>query len=131
MSDKSTVLRGFNNMLFEFLREIENIFPENSDIKDIAVGLELFKKANPTSIIKAWHHFVHEPYKEEIARGDIAFFCDKDYQSDLRHMANSDEIMKAIQRIREPIRIMGEENKKTSMKYVMNLCRLSEVYTKL
>ena len=131
MSDKSTVLRGFNNMLFEFIREIETIFPENSDIKDVAVGLEFFKKANPTSIIKAWHHFVYEPYKEEIARGDIGFFCDKDYQADLRHMANSDEIMKAIQRIREPIRIMGEENKKTSMKYVMNLCRLSEVYTKL
>lgn len=131
MSDKTTVLRGFNMMFFEFLNEIETIFPENTDIKDAKVGLELFKKANPTSVIKAWHYFVYQPYKEEIAKGDITFFCDKDYRTDLAHMSNSDEIMKAIHRIRDPIKSMSEENKKTALKYVANLCRLSDVYSKL
>ena len=131
MSDKTTVLRGFNTMFFEFLNEIETIFPENTDIKDAKVALELFKKANPTSLIKAWHHFVYQPYKEEIAKGDITFFCEKDYQSDLAHMSNSDEIIKAINRIREPIKSMDEENKKVSLKYVANLCRLSDVYSTL
>jgi len=131
MSDKTTILRAFNNVFFEFLTEISNIFPENTDIKDAKVGLEWFKKANPTSIIKAWHYFVYEPYKDEIAKGDITFFCDKDYQTDLAYMSNSDEIMKAINRVRDPIKSMGEENKTTALKYVANLCRLSDVYTKL
>ena len=131
MSDKTTVLRAFNNVFFEFLGEVQKVLPENNDIKDAISGLELFKKANPTSLIKAWHYFVYEPYKEEIGRGDIAFFCDKDYQSDLSHMTNSDEIMKAIQRIRDPIRSMSEDNKKIVLQYVTNLCRLSSVYSNL
>jgi hypothetical protein len=131
MSDKTTVFRAFNNVFFEFLGEVQKVLPENKDVKDAVSGLEFLKKANPTCIIKAWHYFVYEPYKEEIARGDITFFCDKDYKTDLSYMANSDEIMKAIQPIRDPIRTMSEENKMIVMKYVTNLCRLSLVYSTL
>lgn len=131
MSDKTTVFRAFNNVFFEFLGEVQKVLPENKDVKDAVSGLEFLKKANPTCIIKAWHHYVYEPYKEEIARGDITFFCDKDYKNDLSHMSNSDEIMKAIQPIRDPIRTMSEENKNVVMKYLANLCRLSSVYSAL
>lgn len=130
MSDKTTVLRAFNNTFFEFLNEIQSIFPENNDIKNVKVGLELMKKANPTSIIKAWYNNVYEPYKTELAKGDISFFCDKDYKNDLANLNNSDEIMKAIQRIRDPLRELSEENKKTTFKYLGNLCKLSDVYMK-
>lgn len=73
-SDKSIVLRSFNNMFFEFLDDIISIFPEIQDIKDTRVALEFFKKANPTSIIKAWDCFVNKPYKSVIDEGDISFF---------------------------------------------------------
>lgn len=129
MTDKTTVLRAFNNVFFEFLSEVQNVIPENGDIKDAIAGLEFFKKANPTCIIKAWKYFVYDPYKEQVDRGDISFFCEKDYQSDLSYMSNSDEIMKAIQRIRNPIRSMSDENKNIVVKYVSNLCRLSLVYS--
>ena len=131
MSDKTTILRAFNNLFFEFLGEVQKVIPENGDIKDAITGLELLKKANPTCIVKAWHFFVYEPYKEEIGRGDITFFCEKDYQNDLAYMSNSDEIMKAIQRIRDPIRYMSEDNKKVVLQFVSNLCRLALVYSNL
>jgi len=131
MSDKTTVLRAFNNVFFEFLGEVQKVLPDDADIKDAVAGLEFFKKANPTCIVKAWQFFVYEPYKEEIGRGDITFFCDKDYQSDLSYMANSDEIMKVIQRIRTPLRSMSEENKQVVVQFVTNLCRLSLVYSAL
>jgi hypothetical protein len=131
MSDKTTILRAFNNLFFEFLGEVQKVIPENGDIKDAITGLELLKKANPTCIVKAWHFFVYEPYKEEIGRGDITFFCEKDYQNYLAYMSNSDEIMKAIQRIRDPIRSMSEDNKKVVLQFVSNLCRLSLVYSNL
>ena len=130
-SDKTTILRAFNNVFFEFLNEISTLFPENNDIKDAIVGLELFKKANPTCIIKAWHYFVYSPYKEELSKGDITFFCDKDYKNDLSYMSNADEIMKAIQRIRDPLKSLDEVNKETTFKYVGNLCKLSDVYSTL
>jgi len=131
MADKSTVLRGFNTLLFEFLDDIVSIFPDNSDIKDIRTAFEFFKKANPTSIIKAWHYFVYQPYKDVIEQGDLSFFCDKDYSSDLSYMSNADDIMKAIDKIRNPVKQMNPTNKVTAMKYVKNLCTLSNVYSQL
>jgi hypothetical protein len=131
MSDKTTILRAFNNMLFEFMNEIKTLFPENNDLKDAISGLDFFKKANPTCIIKAWQFFVCDRYKDEIIKGDITFFCEKDYKSDLTYMANSDEIMKAIQRIRDPIKMLSEENKQVTFKYVSNLCKLSTTYASL
>lgn len=128
-SDKTTLSRAFNNVFFEFLKDISGLFPENTDIKDAMSGLELMKKANPTSIIKAWQFFVCEPYKEQIAAGDITFFCEKDYRQDLANVSKADEIMKAIQRIRDPLKMLEEENKKITFKYVSDLCKLSSIYS--
>lgn len=131
MSDKAIVFRAFNNLFFEFLDEVQKVISDNEDIKDAITGFKLFKKGNPTSIIKAWKVFVYNPYKEHIDKGDINFFCEKNYESDVSHMSNSHEIMMAIQRIREPIRSMNEDNKKVVMKYVSNLCRLCLIYSNL
>ena len=129
MSDKSTVLRGFNNLLFEFIDDIIRIFPDNPDLKDIKTAFEFFKKANPTSIIKAWQYFVYEPYKDVIQQGDLSFFCDKDYKSDLTYMKNADNIMNAIDKIREPVKQMNPVNKDTAMTYLKHLCTLSNIYS--
>jgi hypothetical protein len=131
MSDKSTVLRGFNNLFFEFIDDIISIFPENKDLRDVRIAFEFFKKSNPTSIIKSWEYFVYQPYKEVVESGDLSFFCDKDYKADLSYMKNSDDIMRAIDRVRDPVKQMNHTNKETAMKYVKNLCTLSNVYTKL
>ena len=128
MSDKSAISKAFNVHFFEFMDDILRIFPENEDIKHTKIAFELFKKANPTSIIKTWHKYVYIPYHEVIFAGDIAFFIEKDYKSDLNSLSNSDEIMKAIDRIREPVRKMNPENREHSTKYIQNLCKLSNVY---
>ena len=131
MSDKSTISKAFNTHFFEFIDDILRIFPENEDIKNTKKALELFRKANPTSIIKAWNTYVFLPYKDVISSGDIRFFCEKDYKNDLSNVSNSDEIMKAIDRIRDPIKNMSDENKAHSMKYIQNLCKLTQVYMSL
>ena len=46
-------------------------------------------------------------------------------------MSNAGEIMKAIDKIREPVRNMGDENKAHTMRYIQNLCKLSDVYNTL
>lgn len=131
MSDKSTVIRGFNTILFEFVDDIISIFPDNSDLKDIRLAFEFFKKANPTSIIKAWHYFVYTPYKTVIDAGDLSFFCDKDYKSDLSYMTNADDIMRVIEKFRTPVRELEPVNRATAVVYLKNLCKLSDVYSKL
>lgn len=131
MGDKNMLIRAFNNHFFEFLKDIISIYPENDDIINANASFELIKRANPTVIIKAWHKFVYLPYSIEIANGNIDFFINKDYGSDLVDLPNSNDIMKMIDNIRVPIRSMNVINKAHSATYIQNLCKISNRYNEL
>ena len=78
-------------------------------------------------IVKIWKTFIADKYRDQIAAGDIAFFIDKDYGSDVSSAQNSDKIMESINRLREPIRNMGPDNQAIVMKYIQNLTKLSNM----
>ena len=126
--DKSSLLKTFNTHFFEFLDDILRIFPENTDLAIARKSFETIKKANPTAIIKVWLNFVYNPYREVIDQGNIDFFFEKDYSSDLSNLANGNEIMKVIDVMRKPIKEMSESNREHSMKYIHNLSKLSDLY---
>ena len=130
-SDKSTILHAFNTNFFEFMNEISTIFPENVDIVTAKKTFEMAKKANPTIIIKIWFSHIQQPYSEVIESGDISFFYEKNYESDIGALMNSRDILKTIDALREPIREMSESNKQHSMNYIQILSKLSDVYNKL
>jgi len=128
MSEKSTLLKTFNHHFFEFLDDILRIFPDNTDLAIARKSFETIKKANPTAIIKVWLSFVYRPYKDVIEAGNIDFFFEKDYSSDLSNLANGNEIMKVIDVMRGPIKEMSEANREHSMKYIQNLSKISDLY---
>ena len=128
MTDKSTLLKTFNTHFFEFLDDILRIFPENTDIAIARKSFETIKKANPTAIIKVWLNFVYNPYRQVIDQGNINFFFEKDYSSDLSNLANGNEIMKVIDVMRGPIKSMSDSNREHSMKYIHNLSKISDLY---
>jgi hypothetical protein len=130
-TDKSTILRAFNSSFFDFVNEIIRIFPDNSDITTGKRAFEMAKSANPTIIIKVWYTFVYKPYTEVIDSGDITFFFDKNYEEDVGVLNNSRKILNIIDSLRDPIRIMSDENKAHSMNYIQILSRLSNVYHSL
>jgi hypothetical protein len=131
MADKQTLMRAFNKHFFDFLDDIIAIFPENKEISVARTSFDTIKRANPTAILKAWYHFIYIPYNKVIEMGDITFFFDKDYGADLVNLPNANEIMKTIDKIREPIRSMSEINKAHSIKYIQNLSKLSLLYSEL
>ena len=123
----SNILTAFNDHFLEFLNDVQSVFPEDADILTAKNALTAIRKANPKMIVKIWRAFIANKYRDQIAAGDIAFFIDKDYGSDVSTAQNSDKIMESINRLREPIRNMGAENQKTVMKYIQNLTKLSEL----
>ena len=123
----SNILAAFNDHFFEFLNDVQNVFPEDPDILTAKNALTAIRKANPKMIVKIWRVFISEKYREQIAEGDIGFFLDKDYASDIATSQNSDKIMESINRLREPIRNMGPDNQAKAMKYIQNLTKLSEL----
>lgn len=128
MTDKSNILKTFNNQFFAFLEDVMRVFPDNLDIATGKKSFEMIRMANASLIIKSWYSYVYSPYKESIDKGDVDYFVKKDYQSDLQSVANNSEVLRIIDSLREPIKNMDDANKAHTVKYLQILSKLSEAY---
>ena len=124
----SSIVGAFNNHFVEFLEDVQTIFPEDKQIKNAKSALLMLKKANPSAIVKIWKAHITSKYQDEILQGNIDFFLHKDYADDLQGTGNKNTIMESINRLREPIRNMGEENQAKAMHYIQNLTKISQLY---
>jgi hypothetical protein len=129
MTDKSTILKAFNTLFFDFLDDIISIVEDSGDIRSAKTSFEMFRKGNPTIIIKVWHTYIYVPYAQVIEAGDLEFFINKDYTGDLSVLANSGDVVKTIDKIRDPIRNMTDTNKAHSLAYIQKLSKLSAAYS--
>ena len=127
--DKSLIMNTFNLQLFEFFDDIQCVVTGDSSIEKAKNALIVIKKINPSLIIKIWYVYIYSKYKTEIENNNIQFFTEKDYREDLENLNKSDDIIKNIDKIREPIKNMSKENQDKSFKYIKNLCMLSKLYT--
>ena len=128
-SNKTFIMRTFNQQFMDLLADIQRIFPHNNEIAIALMNLELIKKAKPALIVHIWYKYIYSRYKEIIDAGDITFFFEKNYADDLTKMANAENIMKMIDKIREPVRHMDDVNRGHTMKYLQILSKLSEAYS--
>jgi len=130
-TQKTSINRAFNRHFFEFLDDLIRIYPENEVLRGAKNSFEMFKKANPTSIVKVWYKYIYAPYKHEIEAGNLDYFLDKDYSADLQKgtVNNMQKILEKIDSIRDPIRAMGDANRAHSLKYITNLSKLALAYS--
>jgi len=118
----------FNKHFGEFLDDIQNVFPDDIDIRKAKNAVNAIRKTNPKLLIRFWKKYVAEPYRSEIEQNNVDFFITKDYSQDLSKTDNSNNIMEIIDRLREPIKTMSPENQTKTMKYIQNLSKLSLGY---
>jgi hypothetical protein len=123
----SNILTAFNDHFMDFVNDVQLVFPEDPDILTAKNALIAIRKANPKMIVKIWRTFIADKYRDEIQAGNIAFFIDKDYGTDISNAQNSDKIMESINRLRDPIRNMGPDNQSKVMKYIQNLTKLADL----
>ena len=123
----SNILTAFNDHFIEFVNDVHCVFPNDTDILATKNALTAIRKANPKMIVKIWNMFIVSKYKSEIEAGNIEFFINKDYSQDVSTSNNSDKIMESIDRLREPIKNMSQENQSKVMKYIQNLTKLSQM----
>ena len=126
--DKSSILHGFNDHFEEFIQDIQNVFPDEIDLKAAGNMLSTARKANPKLIIKIWKSYISDKYPQEIEEGSISFFIDKNYNQDVQYLDNSRKVLQSIEKLRAPISQMGTDNQDKSMQYIQNLTKLSNLY---
>jgi hypothetical protein len=127
----TNLLTIFNDHFVEFLTDIHNVFPDDADILTAKNSLIAIRKANPKLIVRIWLKYVANPYKERIIAGDVNFFVEKDYSTDLTRSGNADQIMECIDRLRNPVKNMTPDNQAKTMKYIQNLCKLANMVPKV
>lgn len=126
----SNLLIAFNNHFEEFLSDINRVFPENVDIKKAQNGLLAIRKANPKIIVKIWNDYIIKGYNEQIDKGDINFFINKDYTKDFSQNPYAEKIVQGIDRLREPVKNMNQEDQNKVIKYIQNLTKLASIFEK-
>jgi hypothetical protein len=128
-SQTKILLEAFNNTFKEFLKELCIVFPINDDLKKYKNAYNLLVNVTPKLVIPLWENYVNEKYYEQIMGSNIDAFIDKDYTMDVRNLGGQKlEALEFIDKIREPLRNLDENNKNTSINYIRNLCKLSRAY---
>lgn len=123
----SSILKGFNNHLMEFIGDLIVVFPGDLDIKVAQTTVSTMIKFNPSKMIKIWNKHICK-YSTEIEQGNIEYFLEKDYSEDVATINEVDNLDEIIERLRAPIRNMGKENQDKSIKYIQNLNKLCKLY---
>ncbi len=124
----TSVVSAFNDHFMEMVDDIVNVFPDDLDILSARNSLKALRKINPKMLIRSWDFYVVSKYYKEIESGDLSYFLNKDYTEDVSVSSDSKRITEAIDRLRNPIKSMSEENQKKILKYLQNLSKLTMVF---
>jgi hypothetical protein len=123
----TNILTAFNEHFLEFVNDVQSVFPEDTDILTAKNAFLTARKANPKLIVKIWKVYVVEKYRKEIESGNIEFFVNKDYTNDVSVSPYSDKITEAIDRLRDPVKKMNQDEQSKTMQYIENLTKLSDL----
>ena len=126
--DQSHILKTFNDHFIEFIEDIMKVFPENTDLIAIKKSFINFRKANPKLVLGVFKTYVIDKYSDEIDSENIDFFINKNYENDLEDNSNASMIIDKIDKLRQPVREMSNENQNKVLKYLQNLKKLCILY---
>jgi len=126
--DKQNIFKAFNNHFTEFIDDIHSIFPNDKDINMTRDTLSLLKRGNPKIMIDVWYNHITKKYESEINNNNFDFFLNKNYNEDLDMGNQNNKILEGIEKLRAPIRNMGDDNKEKCLQYIQNLTKLSKMY---
>ena len=124
--DKSKLLIAFNNHFFDLVSDILRVFPDDYDLKTAQTILLKLKKSNPKIILNIFIDYVLNNYKDEIMKGNLHYFIDKNYKQEFKDVNSS--VIEKFNTLKEPIRKMNKDDKEKVIKYIQNLIKLSEMY---
>ena len=125
--DKEDILNAFIEHFNEFIDDIVRIFPNDKKVRIVSEGFYIITQFYKNKLITLWKKDISDKYREQIDKKDYNFFIEKDWTDDIYH-AKKDYILPQINRLRDTIRNMSENNKLKALKYLENLTKLSDLY---
>ena len=116
-----SLLTAFCNQSINFATELENLFPEENDIKAYKNNLLFLKKTNPRSMVKYFKEYTN-PYISYIQSRDERFFLGLSYDESMG--GDKYSMTKAIE-FKKLWKEMSPQSKKACWEYFEALLLLS------
>jgi len=122
----TTYLTAFNNLIFKFIDDLIETFPEENDFKVYKRALSILKSANAKKMCAIFKSYSFI-YREKILNKDETFFLDNDY-SEIKQ-ANEDEntVEQVINKLKKYWTELSQDNKDKIWKYLETLIKLSNL----
>ena len=130
-NQKMLFMKAFGNHFLEWMDWVaDDLFPKDVDMEKARIALQQVKRFNPKGLITLWFKQIYSRYKKQIDDEDFSFFVVKDYSWDIEQgpSVNADKALKVIDRIRDQLKDLNEDQKKKQMGFVKNLSKLSLLY---
>jgi len=130
ISQKQLCLKAFGNHFLEWMDWVCELFPNDVDMEKARTALQQVKKYNPKGLITLWYNQIYSRYKKQIDEEDFSFFVVKDYSWDIEQgsVVNAEKALLVIDRIRNELKSLKDEDKSKQMKFVNTLSKLSLIY---
>ena len=133
--EKKEVFRAFNKLYFEMLEFMNhNIDDKNKSFKIFYRKNYLLKRANIKLFIKKWYENITILYYNEILDGNIDYFLNKDYNSDLEktgELKNELSMSYHIEYMKNIYHSLDKNLVDKFVLYVQKITQLSVLYYKL
>lgn len=128
-------LSVFNDQFMELMEDIIRLFPDRKGLYTTKKVFEAARKMNPRIILEMMNVYLLKKYETEILNDDFDFFVTKDYTEEVTTIPKADaiknsneEILRGIERIREPLQELPQEDKVKILQYFKNLIQLTTLY---
>ena len=130
IAQKQLCLKAFGNHFLEWMDWVCELFPNDVDMEKARTALQQVKKYNPKGLITLWYKQIYSRYKKQIDEEDFSFFVVKDYSWDIEQgsVVNAEKALLVIDRIRNELKCLKDEEKSKQMKFVNTLSKLSLIY---
>jgi len=116
---KKILIDTFFNQFTDFLKQLENMYPDDTDFPVFITTLNLLKSTNPILVVKFVKENIVDLYKDKILNKDESFFLDQDYTQ------HGDVDLNILHILNKYVKDMSPNSKDVVWKYIdllMKLC---------
>lgn len=116
---KKILIDTFFNQFTDFLKQLENMYPDDTDFPVFITTLDLLKSTNPILVVKFVKENIVDLYKDKILNKDESFFLDQDYTK------HGDVDLNIIHKLKKYVKDMSSNSKDVVWKYIELLTKLT------
>ena len=116
---RKVLIDTFFNQFTDFLKQLENMYPDDTDFPVFLTTLDLLKSTNPILVVKFVKENIVDLYKDKILNKDESFFLDQDYTK------HGDVDLNIVHKLKKYVKDMSPNSKDVVWKYIELIMKLS------